>query len=240
MNAFSHIVCKIGIAFVVLCVPTLSLFAQLLINSYSPARNAPSASRTGNITITFDQNVTSATASANVLKVFGSQTGYLSGKGTYSQNNATATYIPPAGGFRPGEQVFVTVTNAQTTGFVSTTKSTVHSFWTSAANTGGNFNHVQSTVAGQGFTQNSILADVNNDGNLDLVIVLSNPNNALTNNVQIRLGLGNGSFSNSPIQYTERVCGPVVAGDMDNDGNVDLLIPISTNGVSDNQAGILS
>ncbi len=192
------------------------------------------------MTLTFNQNVTSATASADVLKIFGSQTGYLSNKGSYAQSNSTATFGPPAVGYRAGEQIFVTVTNAQTTGFVSTTKSTVHSFWAAAANTGGNFNHVQSTVVGATGVPNIVLADVNNDGNLDLITALLNFNNTLTNNVQIRLGAGNGSFPSVTNQYTERACGPVITEDMNNDGNVDLLIPITTNGGSDNQVVILS
>ncbi len=65
----------------------------------------------------------------------------------------------------------------------------------------------------------SLLADLNNDGNLDLAVV-----NRDDNSVSIRLGNGNGQFGEPTTTPVGTLPGRIISGDLDQDGRVDLAV----------------
>ncbi|CAF0917412.1 unnamed protein product [Adineta steineri] len=72
------------------------------------------------------------------------------------------------------------------------------------------------------------IADVNKDGNLDVVTA-----NSGTSNVAVFLGKGDGTFSTAKIYSTGTGCKPtgLVLGDLNKDGNNDLVVTDETNNV---------
>jgi hypothetical protein len=69
------------------------------------------------------------------------------------------------------------------------------------------------------------VADLNNDGNLDLASFESSVYNATTSSVSVRLGIGDGGFSN-PVKYPVAAWpayGALRAADLNGDGLVDLV-----------------
>ncbi len=82
-------------------------------------------------------------------------------------------------------------------------------------------NLVLSTLPAGGNTAATAVADFNRDGNDDLVVTLSN--SAVSNNIAVFLGRGNGSFG-SAISLASGGLSPVsvVTGDFNGDGNPDL------------------
>ena len=190
---------------------------QPSITSFSPTPNAVSAPSASSVSLTFSQTVISATASANSLKIWGGFTGYKTG-GTRSVAGSTVT--ANVGGFRPGEQVWVTSTTAQSTALV-TARPFVYGFTAKAGVGPGTFIRKGSyaTIL-QPF--GIALGDVDNDGDIDMAVA----NQLGIGTVTIRLNDGSGDYTteqpNSPFSVFPGVLA-VCFGDVDNDGDLDLV-----------------
>ena len=78
--------------------------------SVAPLANESSASAVSVVSATFDKNMNPA--SAGSFAVYGSQTGKLSG--TYAGDGTTSLSFDPAGNFKPGEEIEVTLTQSLT------------------------------------------------------------------------------------------------------------------------------
>ena len=195
---------------------------QPVLTTFAPARNINNAAMNVNIAPIFSQTMTTATASAPVMKVFGGFSG-LKTAGTYSGGGGTTPSFQPsvATQFRPGEQVWVTVTNAQTSlaGSVGiAARPQVYGFRTAAGVGPGTF--VAGSTPAVGTTPRPVaLGDVDGDGDLDLAVA-----NYGSNNVSILLNTGTGAYA-AAVNYGVGTSPQSVAlGDVDGDGDLDLAV----------------
>ncbi|MEW6755080.1 MAG: FG-GAP-like repeat-containing protein, partial [Candidatus Latescibacterota bacterium] len=192
-------------------VPTLT--------AVSPARGAESASRSGDITVTFSTAMAAGTQ--GTFAVHGSQTGRL--PGTYSGPGTTLTF-DPAADLRPGEAVEVTLTGGLEAQSGPPNTPQVWRFTAAAGAGPGQFN-VQRRAFGTGSDRSvaAALADIDGDTDLDVVVangILANE----PNGVYFNDGSGNftagATFGGSPINYGYAL----VLADMDNDGDPDAVV----------------
>ncbi len=198
--------------------------AQPKITDLNPATNASVVNRTANVSITFSELMNTAAVDADNILIFGSQSGYLSTRGTFSGNPQRV--FNPAAHFKPNERVYVTVTNAtsQAAPPNQVEEKLSYEFRVRAVRGSGNF-------AQHGGFVNSVYTDVavgdlNNDGDLD-VIRAGDVDRAQG----IQLNNGDGSFSNSTFGAGDSEC--VVMADLDNDGDLDVVVGNQSNETND-------
>ncbi|MBD1211072.1 MAG: VCBS repeat-containing protein, partial [Ignavibacteria bacterium] len=191
--------------------------------------NAPVATT---IVVPFTQNVTAATASAQAFKVWGGFTG-LRTIGTYTTGVANAT-LTPSTPFRSGEQVFVSVTHAQSSLNVPT-RPFVMGFRTRAGMGPATFQQVTIPTMLTG-PRSIATGDFDGNGTLDFAAT-----NGSSNNVTILISTGGGTYSASTVTVgANPQC--VMPGDFDNDGDLDLAVADGANNVSllRNTAGVFA
>lgn len=190
--------------------------ASLSLVTTSPARNAPSAVNSSPISLTYTQNMTTATASLPALNIWGGFSGYKTG-GTRSVAGSTVT--ANVGGFRPGEQVWVTHQMAQSTLNVKA-KPYVYGFTAKAGVGPGTFYHQGLySVNGNGYEVRT--ADVDGDGRLDVIT----SNNA-SGNSSVLYGAGGGTLAveTGPSPYTTAGAAGMAVADFNNDGRPDYVV----------------
>jgi hypothetical protein len=194
---------------------TITVPVPVLLTGSTPARNAINGSRTGGITTTFSVPVTAATAGG--LRVFGShrrgrRPGTLSGGGT------TALTFAPTQAFAPGEQVsLVLPASLQAADGNQVSKQVVQ--FTAAAGGTGQANFATPTTLTVPQDGQPTLGDLDNDGDLDLVV----PGRA-DGTVSLSLNDGAGNLSSAPALTISSF--PVLGltlGDVDADGDLDLV-----------------
>lgn len=200
----------VSVAFATFSAFTAQAQAPFIVASL-PAANAPSAASTATVDITFTGPVSAAAASQ--IKVFGNQrrglrTGLFTGGGT------STLHFQPATAFAPGEILSVTVP--------ATVAGTAKAWQFSAATPEGTGTFIAAPDVPTGFSfgnyARTLAADLNNDGYLDLL----NPNGS-DNSIGVYLASAAGQFNtptNVPVLLQPD---DVVVGDIDNDGDLDLL-----------------
>ncbi|TAE22119.1 MAG: hypothetical protein EAZ92_16110, partial [Candidatus Kapaibacterium sp.] len=199
----------------------------------SPVKVPMNTAGVNSIDVTFSQNLapwvfSNGTTSPNArdaMKVHGTTSrGYRSGTG-FGGSGATLRFTTTASvttSFNPGEQVWVTVTNAQSTGFAPT-RPFVMGFRTAAGTGPAQFiENVFYPTTSLGYSITT--ADINNDGILDMIT--ADPS---ANNIRIRRGNGNGTFGATPTDLAFTSPRSVRAADFNNDGVLDLVATASTN-----------
>ena len=185
------------------------------ISSLSPTRNANLATSATNVGVTFSQNISAATASG--IKVFSSQAGGNKA-GAYSTSNAVVTFDPTTD-FKAGETVFTTIpTSVQSTGGAANTTKQVYQFTTATGGTGKGNLLPGSDLTNPGAGE-VVAADFNGDGILDLADT--------GGGLQIRLGTGGGNYGTATTYSAAGGGFSLTAGDLDNDGDLDLVVPRS-------------
>ena len=195
----------------------LPALAQLTITGTSPVANARAVPAAGPVSTTFNQALTAGSTAA--LKVFSAQRGGLrpAASGTTSVSGSTVSFAPTYA-FRPGETVQATVTTAATAAAGgSLTTPQVLQYTTAAGAAAGAFNGTTDVAVG-GAPYSVVAADVDGDGDLD--ILTANPS---ANTVSVRLNSGTGTFSGmTDVAFSN---GPenVAVADVDGDGDLDIL-----------------
>lgn len=190
--------------------------APLNLVTTSPVRNAPSAPNTSAIALTYTQSMTTATASLPALNIWGGFSGYKTG-GTRSVAGSTVT--ANVGGFRPGEQVWVTHQSAKSTSNIAA-KPYVYGFTAKAGAGPGTFYHQGLySVSGNGYEVRT--ADVDGDGRLDVIT----SNNA-SGNSSVLYGAGGGTLAveTGPSPYTTAGAAGMAVADFNNDGRPDYVV----------------
>ena len=162
-------------------------FAQLAINASSPTPNLSSVPRNSAVTIGFNQPLGAGAGVA--LRVFSSQRG-----GLRPGNSGTVAVVGnqlvfnPAYDFKPGETVKVSVTTAAQSAAGSLAAPRMFQFTAAATGGSGRFSGSGTPVGSSPY--NVAMADVDNDGDLDMVA----PDFGGAS-VSIRLNNGSGVFS---------------------------------------------
>ena len=101
------------------------------ITALSPTRNLRNAPAKTNVAITFDQPISSGTATQGALRVFSQQRGGLlrNGQGGITTASSNTLTFDPTNNFRPGETILTTVTSqAQSSSGVNVARGHVHQF----------------------------------------------------------------------------------------------------------------
>ena len=185
-----------------------------VVTSTSPTRNANAAPRPGNVVLTYSQAISSATA--GTVRVFSGRAGGRKALTSASASGNTVT-LDPAQDFKPGETVLVTApATVLNTGGVAA-RPYVYQFTAQAGVGPGTFSGGSEVAMGI-FPRSVVAADVNGDGNLDLLTA-----NATSNTVSVRLNNGLGVFSGSQEVGVGTTPLSVATADIDGDGDLDLL-----------------
>jgi FG-GAP-like repeat len=194
--------------------------AQLTVTGLSPARQAQAA-RTANVALTFSQSVNAGSTAG--VRVFSALTGRKTG--TISTAGATVT-VNPTADFRFGDELMVTVpsTVLSTTNVAATRL--VYQFQALTGAGPGTFGGFGSAPT-RGRAGVFVMGDVDNDGDLDLV------NNAFGDpgETSVAFNAGNGTFAGNLGTVTLGPhAGELKLGDVDGDGDVDLVAAVGASG----------
>ncbi|TGE29660.1 beta strand repeat-containing protein [Hymenobacter metallicola] len=190
-----------------------------VITGLVPARNAINVPVNTNVSVTFAQTVTAATASGAQLRTFSAQRGGLLA-GAYSGVGTTTATFNPTTDLKPGETVFTTSrAQGQNVEGAPIFRSQVYQFTAAAAGTGTGGYGSGSEVPVGTRPYHIAAADVDGDGDLDLLTANQN-----SNTVSVRLNDGSGAFTagSSEVAVTTQPLGLAV-GDVDGDGDLDIL-----------------
>lgn len=201
--------------------------AAFRITGIVPGRNQRNAPVGGGVTMAFSQALSNDAASRGALRVFSQQRGgQLAGSASVS---GTALSFVPANSFRPGETVTATLTTAVHSSTNSLVTPHVYQFTTATGGAGRGFFRPRAGV-GTGRAPSSLATgDVDGDGDLDVVVATTFTNASGNSLVSVRLNGGDASGSNTGVFSGSQDVpvsanpGEVVLGDLDNDGDLDLL-----------------
>ncbi|MGI4875566.1 MAG: FG-GAP-like repeat-containing protein [Janthinobacterium lividum] len=209
-------------------VTSTAFTVRLPVTGTSPAANAHTAPLANSaVSVTFSEPVTAGTAA---VQVFSAQAGGRKA-GTVSLNAAgtTASFTAPTGtvrtNFRAGELVSVTVpATVLGAGGLAVSKK-VFQFATAVSGVGrGTFAAPATPEVSLGNNPRSVaVGDVNGDGNLDMVVASYSTTTYPNSPVSIRLGDGAGGFSGSQTVNVDANPTVLVLGDLDGDGDLDLV-----------------
>ncbi len=178
----------------------------------APTFNTMTAALGTNVDIPFSQTLNPATVNATNFRVHGMFTGLKAA--AYSAAGATAT-VNPTADFRSGEQVWVSVTNAQSTGSANT-RPFVMGFRTASGLTSGAFQ--ATTAVPTTAPKRLVYGHFNADAFIDMAV-------AGTGGVELFTGAANGEFTS-----TGMIAGSggtsyfaLAIADMDNTGSLDII-----------------
>jgi hypothetical protein len=195
----------------------------------SPARNASSVRRNTPVVIPFSQAINPASAGA--VTIYSRQyRGQRTATAASAGGTLTLTPTAPAGqaaDFKPGETVFVTVPRAVQGSNGAPAAPYVYQF--TAATTGGSGSFPTGAEVEVGSIPfiigpiDATVADVDGDGDLDLLTANYSEVDVYSNTVSVRLNDGSGRFSGTTEVSVGTNPQRVVAGDVDGDGDLDIL-----------------
>jgi len=196
--------------------------------SATPRRNAPAASRTGPVQLTFSAGLDPATVGN--IKVISTQKRGVRAT-TASVNAGTVTLALPASApFGAGELVQVSVpatvrsTGGQPAGPL------VYQFTAAVTGTGrGLFTTGIDNLAAGITASNQQLADIDGDGDLDLLLTPPAVNFFVPSTVLVRLNAGNGTFNPGPTIPVAGAPNDIALADLDGDGDLDMLASCYSN-----------
>lgn len=182
--------------------------------SVTPTNNALDVSPTSDIVVVFDRDMNSASLTAATVRVEGSRSGIAAG--TYGYNSGTKTLTISGLDFMPGEVVSVSVSSQTSSATGASTNPEVTSY-TVAADGNGYFSFNDILNTSSNYNTTLLAADVDGDGDDDLVGVAGNVVNVYKNNTGVYSAFSTFALGS---EYPE---GGIVA-DFDNDGDPDVLV----------------
>jgi len=210
---------------------TVSVFLNNLpleLQSITPAENAVDISRSSAIDLVFSDPIDGLTATANTIRISGSQSGDIGGVYALQTTNETNDTVrfTPSSDYAVGESIIVSVT----TGVESSVGVPLDEFFVSSFTVEVPLSYnsfVQlSSFDSQGDNPNgTALGDFNNDGIVDLIVANSGPVNSIEENVAIFSGNNDGTFTfetRYQAQYNSRP-DEIFVADFNHDGNLDFV-----------------
>lgn len=203
---------RLGVLAILFAVPSIVLATN--VTSTSPAANAQQVAVSSNITVTFDAAISAAVVTTANLKVNGGQSGAISG--TLTGGNTNTITFNPAGDFKAGEVVTVTLTSGLGLALGYSWQFTV----ASSSNTPA-FVTIPSLSTTATTAHAIYAADLNNDDDVDILSAAPQANlvNWYEND-------GSPVLTSNKITPSAAVDIPVSlhAGDLDNDGDTDVVV----------------
>ena len=198
---------------------SLTTQAQVSVSSRQPARHAPAAPRSGGVTVGFSQAISAV--SAPNLRVYG---GWLRGKrpGTLSGGGSSTLTFVPSQDFAPGEPISVSLPSTLVSPGGSAVSRQVYQFTAATGGLGRGF-YLDTTIVGNTTTRDQVLADIDNDGDLDLITTGS------LFGCRLYANNGAGQFSFLTGVVTAEEPSGVAMADVDQDGDLDMLVSDATN-----------
>ena len=201
---------------------TLATQAQApTVTARLPTRNSHTAPPGTNVAVTLSQALLASSSTS--LRVYSAQAGGRKA-GTYATAGATITFDPTRD-FKPGETLWVTVPPGIRTGAGVAAARQVYQFTVAAGGTGQGNLVLDSQPAVAGDRPDAVaVGDVDGDGDLDLLAANYNGGN-----VSIRLnggdatGSNTGTFSNGSDVLVANGPLALALGDVDGDGDLDVL-----------------
>ena len=205
---------------------TSSFTVAVAATGLAPGRNARNVALTANLSMNFTLPVSSAAAAD--VRVFGSQ---LRGRRTMtaSGGGTNTLTLDPAQNFAPGERLDVTIPNSLQGVLGSVGSKQVYQFHATAAGTGrGTFSGGQN-LAGSSPANDMQFGDIDNDGDLDLVI--GSYNGGTNDAVVFAFNNGSGIFTVGTTMLVPTNIYSIRLADFDGDGDLDLAISHEYNGI---------
>jgi chitodextrinase len=192
--------------------------SPLTVVSFTPIRNALNVLKDTTITVTFSQDIDSATLNDTTIRINGSLSGLHTSTFSYDSGIHKAT-IDPNIDFQVGELVNVMLTRRiKSTIGVALESAYYRSFTIKANVASGTF--TQTSMPSPGSSPWAITAsDFDGDGNVDLAVT-----DFYTNTVSILLNNGSGTFTQSSMPSVGSNPYSVTTGDFDGDGDIDLAV----------------
>ena len=196
--------------------PVIAQAQAPIVQQLNPARNAVAAQPSTPVSVRLSQPVG---AGANTLRVFSSQRGgRLAGQTTVVGNVLT---FNPSQSFQPGEKVSVTVpTTVQSSAGFALAAPHVFQFTAAAIGGTGTFMPGPAVPVGSSYPQRVVMADVDNDGDMDMLVSVSNYN---PGTVSVRLNNGSGNFTPGTNVSVGNFTDLLLAADVDGDGDLDMV-----------------
>ncbi|MBF9141380.1 FG-GAP-like repeat-containing protein [Hymenobacter properus] len=198
-----------------------------VITSVVPMANARAVAPNSAVTVNFSPPLTAASAGA--LKVFSSQRGGLRTRGATpaTVNGSALSFAPTTYPYMPGETVRYTVTTAAAGSGGAMAQSRVGQFTAAVGGTGTGSNFslpsANAQVATNYYPSSVALGDIDGDGDLDFVTA-NNGTTSIPGSVSLGFNNGSGVFSRGSDVAIGLICYGVALGDLDGDGDLDLLI----------------
>ncbi|MCI1187238.1 FG-GAP-like repeat-containing protein [Hymenobacter sp. DH14] len=200
----------------------------LTITTLAPTRNQGNVSSSANVAVTFSQTLQNTAATLGAVQVYSQQRGGRmrnGARGTATASGNTLTF-DPTNSFKPGETLLVTTTTAATsTSGATLAKGKVHQFTAATSSIGRGIFAGGSNPATSSYPTSVAVGDVDGDGDLDLLT--ANYNSGGTVSVRLNGGDASGSntgvFSNGSDPAVGSDPTSVAVGDVDGDGDLDLL-----------------
>ncbi|QIL78148.1 FG-GAP-like repeat-containing protein [Hymenobacter sp. HDW8] len=193
----------------------------LQVATLTPGRHQLHVAPASPVVIGYNQALQPPAVPAAHLQVFSAQRGRLAG--TVTRQEAGLTFVP-ATNFQPGERVSISATPIDPLGDPILSATHVSQFTTAVAGGTGAFSGGSVTSVNQ-FTFRLLAADVDNDGDQDL---LSCSN--VSNEVIVSLNSGNGTFPTRRFFTVDKDISDMTVADVDGDGDIDVLVSAGLQG----------
>jgi hypothetical protein len=204
-------------------------FAELIVQSTSPTRNASNVSPLATVSVTFDRPVMTATFTSQTFWAFGRSSGTAVGALSFSNSNQTVT-LTPTRRFQVGEMVTVFLADSlrAADGTFLRTQGYSWQFMTRARCAGLNFQQLDSMsnfdeTQSQTRIYGGITTDFTNDGWVDIATI-----NEVSADMRLFVNRADGSglyddWLRPPLGLRDEVS-PNEPGDFNRDGNADFAV----------------
>ncbi|MEM7394907.1 MAG: Ig-like domain-containing protein, partial [Verrucomicrobiota bacterium] len=193
------------------------VMAQFNVTNSIPANGDVDVAQDAEVLVEFDAAAQNTTIDETTFRIWGRQSGSVTGNISFGASSAT---LEPTDGFRPGEEVMVSLSSNIMSGGAQNLMAHAFSFYVDAHGCSG-FSYSDSgqalNVAGFSFNNDVALGDLDGDGDLDAMVATDSAGNTVFEND------GAGTFSSTIVALNSQSSQAVELGDLDGDGDLDAV-----------------